>query len=331
MAIPSQEIGKSQKAKLLWQISKQLENLTGIMGSIEVGPVDPTTTTTTSSSSTTTTTTTAAPGPTPSYTGTIDVDTTTPGNEYFNFRMSTQDNGQSTSIVINWGDNTSETYDLVADSNIYFAHTYSSNDNWVVTVQLPNPAQINTIDLDRSNNESSAIVTGYSFRNFNGINQLIVGNNDALHIAATTGLTTLVTFQATNADLESLSLVDADNLTSLTVDNNNLSVLDLTTAPSLQYVNLTDNELIGIDISDSANITYLDLTNNAFSEIGVDNILLSLVQNNKNYGTVNLTGPANDAPSQTGLGAKATLESRGWTVNVNTSSGVKTKLMYYAR
>jgi hypothetical protein len=60
MAIPSQQIGWSQKAKLLWNISKQLEALTGVMAR----NIPATTTTTTSSStstSTTTTTTTATP------------------------------------------------------------------------------------------------------------------------------------------------------------------------------------------------------------------------------------------------------------------------------
>ena len=56
MAIPSQQIGWSQKSKLLWQISKQLEYLTGIL--YKGGA---TTTTTSTSTSTTTTTTTAAP------------------------------------------------------------------------------------------------------------------------------------------------------------------------------------------------------------------------------------------------------------------------------
>jgi hypothetical protein len=32
MSIPSQQIGWSQKAKLLWNISKQLEKLIGVMG-----------------------------------------------------------------------------------------------------------------------------------------------------------------------------------------------------------------------------------------------------------------------------------------------------------
>jgi hypothetical protein len=47
MAIPSQQIGWSQKSKLLWQISKQLERLTQVAGNVNL--------------TTTTTTTTAAP------------------------------------------------------------------------------------------------------------------------------------------------------------------------------------------------------------------------------------------------------------------------------
>jgi hypothetical protein len=49
MAIPSRQIGWSTKSNLLWQISKQLEYLTGVMGR------NITTTTTTSSSTSSTT------------------------------------------------------------------------------------------------------------------------------------------------------------------------------------------------------------------------------------------------------------------------------------
>lgn len=48
MAIPAQQIGWSQKAKLLWNISKQLEILTQVAGNVVISPVpSPTTTTTT--------------------------------------------------------------------------------------------------------------------------------------------------------------------------------------------------------------------------------------------------------------------------------------------
>lgn len=57
MAIPSRQIGWSTKSNLLWEISKQLEALTGVIGR----NIPVTTTTTTSSTSTTTTTTTVPP------------------------------------------------------------------------------------------------------------------------------------------------------------------------------------------------------------------------------------------------------------------------------
>lgn len=47
MAIPNQQIGWSQRAKLLWNIAKQLEKLTQVAGNIHVTPSPTTTTTTT--------------------------------------------------------------------------------------------------------------------------------------------------------------------------------------------------------------------------------------------------------------------------------------------
>jgi hypothetical protein len=84
-----------------------------------------------------------------------------------------------------------------------------------------------------------------------------------------------------------------------------------------------------LDIDAAATLTYLDLSNNALAEPNVDSILLALVANNQTNGTVNLTGVANDAPSSTGLSAKDTLEARGWTVSVSTSSTINTKLLYF--
>ncbi len=56
MAIPSQQIGWSQKAKLLWNISKQLEKLIQVAGNVQVAPGTTTTTTTLVPTTTTTTT-----------------------------------------------------------------------------------------------------------------------------------------------------------------------------------------------------------------------------------------------------------------------------------
>jgi hypothetical protein len=64
MAIPSRQIGWGTKSNLLWQISKQLEYLNGVLGNkitTTTTTSSSTSTTTSTSTSTTTTTTTAAP------------------------------------------------------------------------------------------------------------------------------------------------------------------------------------------------------------------------------------------------------------------------------
>ena len=43
MAIPSQQIGWSQRAKLLWNISKQLENLIKVAGNVQLTTTSTTT------------------------------------------------------------------------------------------------------------------------------------------------------------------------------------------------------------------------------------------------------------------------------------------------
>ena len=61
MAIPSRQIGWSTKSNLLWEISKQLEALTGVIGRNIPVTTTSTTSTTTTVAPTTTTTTTPAP------------------------------------------------------------------------------------------------------------------------------------------------------------------------------------------------------------------------------------------------------------------------------
>ena len=63
MAIPSRPIGQDPQSQLLWNISKQMEQLIGQVGALVQlsTPTTTSTSTTSTSTSTTTTTTTAAP------------------------------------------------------------------------------------------------------------------------------------------------------------------------------------------------------------------------------------------------------------------------------
>ena len=58
MAIPSRPVSQDPQSQLLWNISKQLQQLLGIMGQIAANTAPSTTTTTTTVAPTTTTTTT---------------------------------------------------------------------------------------------------------------------------------------------------------------------------------------------------------------------------------------------------------------------------------
>jgi hypothetical protein len=61
MAIPARPIGQDPQSQLLWNISKQMEQLIGQVGALVQLSTPSTTTTTTTAAATTTTTTTAAP------------------------------------------------------------------------------------------------------------------------------------------------------------------------------------------------------------------------------------------------------------------------------
>jgi len=86
MAIPSRQIGWSTKSNLLWQISKQLEALTGIMYN-RGNPTTTTTTTTVAPTTTTTSTSTSTTTSTSTSTSTSTTTTTTtlsPVTYYYN-------------------------------------------------------------------------------------------------------------------------------------------------------------------------------------------------------------------------------------------------------
>lgn len=65
------------------------------------------------------------------------------------------------------------------------------------------------------------------------------------------------------------------------------------------------------------NSSFLNWSGNAFSQQTVDNILVRMVATNATGGYLDLSGGTSATPSQTGLDAKTTLQSRGWTVNNN--------------
>jgi hypothetical protein len=85
---------------------------------------------------------------------------------------------------------------------------------------------------------------------------------------------------------------------------------------SCEYTKLTSLNLVGCTGLNDA-----FLRGNRFTQAAVDNLLSASVVNGVNNGQIWLDGFGNAAPSATGLGYKATLESAGrgfWLVVVNT-------------
>ena len=60
-----------------------------------------------------------------------------------------------------------------------------------------------------------------------------------------------------------------------------------------------------------------NFSGNALTQTAVDNILINLVTAGYSTGIVDVSGGTSSTPGLTGLTAKTTLQSNGWTVNTN--------------
>lgn len=132
------------------------------------------------------------------------------------------------------------------------------------------------------------------------------------------GITEFFTWQA----VESINIdgLDDNNATVFFgVAYAQISELALPDLPFLSGLGISSNvSLTGLSLPDYHALEYLELYDNSFTQETVDAILLNLVEHNIDNGFIVLTGVGNAPPSATGLGYKATLEGRGWTVLVNT-------------
>ena len=100
-----------------------------------------------------------------------------------------------------------------------------------------------------------------------------------------------------------------------------IGTVDISGFPLLERFDFNDNEgLNRIIISSSQPLGSngdLDAFNCALTQTAVNNILIALAANVIDNGYVDLTGGTNAIPGASGLAAKATLEGRGWDVDVN--------------
>jgi hypothetical protein len=130
-------------------------------------------------------------------------------------------------------------------------------------------------------------------------------------------------------NLDDVSILDSPGLTSvdltglnyvkrITMWGNALTTL----APfidffSLNYLEIGESTLTSIDISDTTQIEDLSLYDMPLNTASVDNALVTLDLSGILNGGAYVTGTGVSAPSATGLAAKASLISKGWTVITN--------------
>ena len=165
MAIPSKQIGWSEKANLLWNIAKQFEKLTQVAGNIQIAPVVPTTTTTTTIAGTTTSTTSSTSTSTTSTTTTIEPTTTT----------TTTDIPSS-----NWNFVSAQTSIFPANSDGYTLYTgaWTNFDDGQTVDTFPLGGDFYTNSI--ANSTSYLSTNGYMIPFNSGFN--IFGNNGDLYL-----------------------------------------------------------------------------------------------------------------------------------------------------
>ena len=97
--------------------------------------------------------------------------------------------------------------------------------------------------------------------------------------------------------------------------NNALTALDVSGCTALAYLDCYNNALTALDVSGCTALAHLDCYNNALGSAAVDAVLVALAAMAAAGGACDQRD--NAAPTATGLAAKAVLEGRGWTVNVD--------------
>lgn len=241
----------------------------------------------------------------------------------FAFGMRVGD-GNTVAGTIEWGDGTSESFDLSSpyETTTYLFHDYTTNEFTPQTVKV-------------------------SFTSLQGFQNLEIGQGDL-----TGDLLSVSNLQGVfiGSSIEEVDADGQDNLVSLDVSNLPIQRFYATDCPTLHFVNvsgctsLVDTELFEDDIyqldftgcsslqaalvflnsnlnrliiDGCPNLEYLDAGDCALNRNVVDNILMILDDNGLTGGEVYLGGGTNAAPSGAGATAASNLIGKGWTVSTN--------------
>jgi len=329
MAIPSRQIGWGTEENLLWQISKQLEYLSGITYN-SGGGVTPTPT--------------PAASPTLTYTniGTLD-------SMAVNFKVTVPtantQNPSGTKTVQSYyspdiaidnysGSNSALTSIVFPDVISVYSITVKYIDS-LTSISFPQSIYFSSIDLQDLyflTTFNTPFLSGFIdnirlehiplLANFNSSDIVIIEQALSINDCGMTSIN-FDSLQYINGRFSSGTAVYIRNCSNLTTVN----IPDLVNNYSGAFQIYDNPNLTSITIGTIGTLKYfndtVDFSNNALSETSVNSILALLVSLDDTggtstfYGNVDLSGGTNAAPTGQGLVDKATLEARGCTVTTN--------------
>jgi len=235
----------------------------------------------------------------------------------FGFRVNLDNTVKGT---IDWGDGTTESFDLSGPSGYtYFSHTYSTPDWIPQTVKVYFTSKVGIDNLEIGDGSWKTLSVSNLSTVFAGTSLEQVDGDESLYVSLDVHdllMTSLYSFNSPN--LKYLNVQGCTNLDNTELFECAFETLDFSGCISLQSAALDNNpNLTSVIIDGCDSLQYLNVDNCALSTSNVDYIILTLDLSGVTGGTLNATGGTNGAPSA-GVAANITsLIGKGWSVNTN--------------
>ena len=242
-----------------------------------------------------------------------------PYGQHYEFGLRTL-SGNTVAGTIEWGDGTSETFDTSGfDGYTYFGHDYPTAD-WIpytVKVYFTSVAGVRNLEIgdsDWKNLSVSNIATvfaGSSIKQVDGDRSLYTSLD--VHDLP---ITELYSLECPN--LKFLNVQGCTSLENTQLYSNAFETLDFSGCTNLRSADLYNNvNLTSIIIDGCDSIQYLDAGDCALTTSNVDYIITTLDASGVMYGSLYLGGGTNGTPSGGVAGNIASLEDKGWYVEIN--------------
>lgn len=276
------------------------------------------------------------------------------------FSISDFDVSAPTTIDVDWGDETTDTYEIL--SNDSFSHTFdirpepytirmtfsdislvtqilAANNSANVTEARYLQRLVNLTHLEIDNNALTSIdVSEMSNLISLDVSDCVIDGTSTPSLTSVnvSGCTSLETLRVDDSDFSSgfPDLSDCTALVSIDFDQCGLTgSVDISNLPALEYPDFGGNtQLTEIIISRTqplgANANEILFGNCALTQTSVDNILLELASGSVSNGYISINNGTNAAPGEVGRESLFVLDSRGWSFTVTAGNHTSLDVAY---